>query len=591
MTYVTGAHAFKAGINDNWGDAKQINASLNPLTSYTFTRGVPTAFAVNSDPTGPYTNIPMDFGAFVQDKWTRQRVTVSGGLRFDAINAYAPEQHYGPAPLLPNRDITFPKTDFTGLRDLNPRLGFAMDVFGTGKTAVKASLNRYVQDRSLSGVNNLVIGSPVSYYQSTATRSWTDSNGNFYPDCNWANGAAQNLTASGGDICGAWTGANANFGKTASGTVNDREVDFGWRHRQYNWEYSTSVQQELVPGKIAVDVGYYRRWFGNFNTTDNLTTAASDYSPFYVVVPTDSRLPLSGQRIGPFYDPNPDVASLPTNNHVRLADNYGKQFEYWHGIDATTAVRLSGTVVQGGYSTGRRVTDNCEIASTVPETSTVAGMGALLNINGPLVGPFCHQEERWQHQFKMFGTYMVPRIAVQFAAAFQSIPGPMLTATLPVPSATVQTIGGLGRPLAGNAANVTVNVIQPGTAVRRPPESDRSPARQSDQPWRRASCDRERRPVQCAQQQCGPAGSDDVRRIQDAGANHAGTVGQVHSRREFLTLEQLRLRRQRVHTESRSSGDARNAGDRATRGMDRARARRQAGFDRHRLVSRPSLYP
>ena len=126
-------------------------------------------------------------------------------------------------------------------------------------------------------------------------------------------------------------------------------------------------------------------------------------------------------------------------------------------------MRLSGTVVQGGYSTGRRVTDNCEIASTVPETSTVAGMGALLNINGPLVGPFCHQEERWQHQFKMFGTYMVPRVAVQFAAAFQSIPGPMLTATLPVPSATVQTIGGLGRPLAGNAANVNVNVIQPGS--------------------------------------------------------------------------------------------------------------------------------
>jgi len=286
VTYVTGAHAFKGGLNHNWGDAKQINASISPLTSYTFTRGVPTSFAVNSDPTGPYTNIPLDFGAFVQDKWTHKRMTLSGGLRFDAINAYAPEQHYGPAPLLPNRDITFPETDFTGLRDLNPRLGFAIDVFGTGKTAVKASLNRYVQDRSLSGVNNLVIGSPVSYYQTTATRAWTDVNGNFYPDCDWANGAAQNLTASGGDICGAWTGASANFGKTATGTVNDREVDFGWSNRQYNWEYSTSVQQELVPGRIAIDLGYYRRWFGNFNTTDNLTTAASDYGRFSVVVPT-----------------------------------------------------------------------------------------------------------------------------------------------------------------------------------------------------------------------------------------------------------------------------------------------------------------
>ena len=38
---------------------------------------------------------------------------------------------------------------------------------------------------------------------SSTTRTWTDSNLNRLPDCDLKNRAAQNLTATGGDICGA----------------------------------------------------------------------------------------------------------------------------------------------------------------------------------------------------------------------------------------------------------------------------------------------------------------------------------------------------------------------------------------------------
>src|SRR5438876_4877957 len=52
----------------------------------------------------------------------------------------------------PPRSTLFPYTtlfrsqgaEVLNWRDLNPRLGLSYDPFGTGKTAIKASLNRYI---------------------------------------------------------------------------------------------------------------------------------------------------------------------------------------------------------------------------------------------------------------------------------------------------------------------------------------------------------------------------------------------------------------------------------------------------------------
>jgi hypothetical protein len=56
---------------------------------------------------------------------------------------------------------------------------------------------------------------------------------------------------------------------------------------------------------------------------------------------------------------------------------------------------------------------------------------------------------------------MIPKIDMELAATFQSKPGPMLAANYAAPSADV--VPSLGRNLSGNAANVTVNLIAPGT--------------------------------------------------------------------------------------------------------------------------------
>jgi hypothetical protein len=235
----------------------------------------------------------------------------------------------------------------------------------------------------------------------------------------------------------------------------------GWNHRGSNWELSSSIQQEIIAHHLALDIGYFRRWFGNFTVTDNFNASVDDYSSFVVTVPTDSRLPLSGQNIT-FLDLNPGKASQPLDNHVRFSKNYGNQYERWQGVDVSLGLRAAGALIQGGISSGKQVTDNCEVLAKVPEGATngVSLTGATANIAGPLAVPFCHQEQPWLTQVKGLATFTIPKVDVQLSGTFQSTSGPQLTATYVVANSLVQP--SLGRPLSGGQ-NVTVNIVAPGS--------------------------------------------------------------------------------------------------------------------------------
>jgi len=89
-------------------------------------------------------------------------------------------------------------------------------------------------------------------------------------------------------------------------------------------------------------------------------------------------------------------------------------------------------------------------------------LAAAPDVN-PVGIPYCHQATNWmgQTQLKVLGTYRVPRADVVVAATLQSVPGPVVAANFVAANALVQP--SLGRPLSGGAANVTVNLIQPGT--------------------------------------------------------------------------------------------------------------------------------
>ena len=219
----------------------------------------------------------------------------------------------------------------------------------------------------------------------------------------------------------------------------------GWNKRPYDWEFETGVQHQLLP-RVGVDVSYFRRWYGNFTVTDNLLAAASDYSPFSVTAPADSRLPGGGgYAVSDLYNLNPNKVGQ-VNNLFTLASNYGNQIEHWNGVDVTLNVRLrQGTTVQGGMSTGRTSTDSCDVVAKIDNPSSL----------------YCHVDTAFLTQVKFLGTYAVPKVDVQISATFRSVPGPQIVANYVAPNAVVQP--SLGRPLSGGAANVTVNLVQPGT--------------------------------------------------------------------------------------------------------------------------------
>ena len=156
-------------------------------------------------------------GLFVQDRWTRSKMTLNYGLRYDYFNSSYPEQHIGPTTLAPTRNITFPAQPGLGtLHDLSPRLGAAYDLFGDGKTAIKASVNRYVLAMG-PDVSFIQLANPSRNLVTNATRTWNDANRNYVPECDLLNVAANGE-------CGALS--NENFGTVVTNlTYDTRHAD------------------------------------------------------------------------------------------------------------------------------------------------------------------------------------------------------------------------------------------------------------------------------------------------------------------------------------------------------------------------------
>jgi hypothetical protein len=432
LSYVTGAHALKVGFDDLWGRRDLSQADNESSLSYRFNNGVPNLITQRATPAQQSDLLKGELGVFAQDKWTLNQLTVNAGIRFDYFGTSFPEQHLGPGPNVPTRDLTLAATDWYSFKDLSPRIGASYDLFGTGRTAVKASIGRYVI------AIDPTTGNPYFNLANTVTRSWVDANRDYVPNCDLLN----RLT---NGECG--TVSDLRFGQPIPSTTFDPETLAGWGKRPYNWEFSTSVQHELV-SRVSVNAGYFRRWYGNFTVVDNRAVTPADFGSFTIVAPVDQRLPDGGgYTISDLYNLNPNKVGQ-VDNYSTFANNVGRQIEHWNGVDLSMNARLNRVMVQGGISIGRTSTDNCDILANLPEIN-------------PVGRPYCHVDTAFLTQAKLLGTYAVPKIDLQLAATFQSLPGPNIISNYVAPNSLVEP--SLGRPLSGGAANVTVNLVEPGT--------------------------------------------------------------------------------------------------------------------------------
>ena len=215
--------------------------------------------------------------------------------------------------------MTVPDTKgVLGYHDINPRMGVAYDIFGNGKTALKFHTGRYLE-AAVNGNGNYSELRPIIRISNSVTRTWTDANRNYAPDCDLHERRWRRICAPPAATSAA-PGATRTSGRKFQSLSYDEQILKGWYNRPSDWQITATVQQEILP-RVSVEVGYTRRWLQNFTVTDNLAVAPSDFTQFSVTAPLDPRLPGGGGYVvSGLYNVNPDKFSAVDNYRTYAPD-------------------------------------------------------------------------------------------------------------------------------------------------------------------------------------------------------------------------------------------------------------------------------
>jgi len=418
-SYVTGAHNMKIGYQGNRLD--QLDQTLTGSTqlAYRFSQGVPNAVTYRLPDFGHRTLTNLH-GMYVQDGWTRGRLTLQGALRYDRVSSYSPVEGNGTtrSSVFNAAPISFPVVPgVDAYNDITPRAAVTYDVFGGGKTALKFNWGRYLayaaNDPPYTSSNPAVTTVSV-----VSNRGWTDSNNNKVADCDFLNPGAQNNAAGGGDVCAAAVGNQANFGQVGAATIVNPDVLHGWGKRPGDYQWAATLQQQIVT-RVTAEVSYTRRNFFGFFVTDDLNRNVNTaYETYTLTAPEDPRLPNGGGYPITVFVPTAAANATPSKTYLTWESDYGpERTSYWHGVDFTLNARLrEGLTTSVGTSTGRAVLDDCATATKYNQVNAVTNVAA---------GPdprACHSVDPFQTTVRGLAIYIIPKIDVLVSATVRSQP-------------------------------------------------------------------------------------------------------------------------------------------------------------------------
>ncbi len=465
-SYVVGSHSFRTGVtltNGDWKESRMWTGDVQPIT---YTAGRPTSVTLRL-PNDRANGVKRDLGLYLQDKWSLGRVTLNLGIRYDQFigesreSSILPSRHGAGATFSDCPDGTWDPGDLcTGevqnWKDISPRVGFAMDVFGNGRTALKASWARYVAGQAIAFANAV---NPIGALTAADTRIWNDLDGNGLP-----------LDAAGNIQFGELTNsaATSTFGRlTVPTTQYSPDLLRGWGKRGYNNEMTFAMQHQLAD-RISINGGYYRRTFGNQTFTDDLRYDANSYDTFCINVPVDPDLPGGGGgQVCGVKDLKPAVfaQNLPANSLIRFSEDFGGETNLYQGFDINLESRFrNGAFLRGGIAATARTFDNCNLlAAGLDAVVGAAAQGTEIYADGT---NGCHREYGYRPDAKLSGSYTLPW-DVQLAGTYQFSrgiqnggAGPSLGASWVVTSATAAANG--ARTWTGVASR-TVQLIVEGS--------------------------------------------------------------------------------------------------------------------------------
>ena len=379
VSYVTGSHAFKTGIQWGFGPYyldRDINGDLVQL----YRNGVPDSVRVYNTPARTHEFLNADLGVFAQDSWTLNRMTVNAGVRFDYFNGAIKEQDVAGGRFAPARHFNEVR-NLPNWFDIAPRFGVSYDLFGNARTAIKGTINKYMAGQGLGWTQRY---NPLQLQSDT--RTWNDLNRD--------NVAQDNEIG---------PSNNALFGLPTESRRPDPNLA-----REFDMEYSLAVQHELVRGMSAT-AAWYRRGVYNESRTDNLLVSLRDYTPIAVVSP------LNGE-VFTAYNLNPAKRGLVNQLDVNSTDPNLRRRTY-NGVELGFSLRRGPASFFGGWTFDRVIAVQCDDQS---DPNMLNASAAVANTSR-----FCDQSTLGlplRHEFKLAGSYQLP-YGIQANAAIQSYAG------------------------------------------------------------------------------------------------------------------------------------------------------------------------
>jgi hypothetical protein len=277
---------------------------------------------------------------------------------------------------------------------------------------------------------------PARAIVTNADRVWNDTNGNYVPDCD-----LHNLAANGECLAI----SNDKFGQPAPNTIYADDFLRGFGVRPASWQASAGVQHELRPG-LGINVSYFRTWYTNLTVNDNLRVTPADFDTYCITAPLNAKLPNGGDQVCGLYDVTPAKFGQ-VFTEVARGSKFGGLKKVYDGVDVALSAQFGrGGLLAGGVNVGRTMTDNCALIDFQPQ--------------------YCRNAPPFQPQIKFNGSYPLPG-GFQVSGIFQSLPGIPIQASYVAQNAEIQP--SLGRPLAACGTRVPctqtvlVDLIEPNT--------------------------------------------------------------------------------------------------------------------------------
>jgi hypothetical protein len=411
VSYVTGSHAFKAGINFGDGPFRVIS-DMNGDLIQRYRSGVPDSVTVYNTPTSQQDYLNADLGIYVQDTWTLKRLTINPGIRFEYFNGSIDPIQEPAGRFVPFR--SFPgQSNAPNFFNVAPRSNVAYDLTGDGKTAIKFGVNKYENN---SALNFAMLYDPAGMV--TDTRNWTPVDGSAVAQ--WTPGCT--YPSAGCDI------GPSNFANFGSAAVQHADPNI---KRPYQIQYNAGVDRQLT-STVAVGAAWFRRDAHDLTGQTNTLVSLSDYTPFQIPNP------LGNGEVITVYNLNKAKQGL--SNLVNYTDtNRSLNRQTYNGFELNFSARLPHKArVLGGWSADQTVTVACD--GSDPNTLRNCDQSAL-HI------PFTHD-------MKIVAT--VPLVfGFQLGTVLQSYAG--------APQAVNDAIPASAYPGGQRTQSETINLIAPGS--------------------------------------------------------------------------------------------------------------------------------